>query len=288
VNSCICFGLGQSPSSVAEAVPQINFDLRPVHQPPGIWVEFVAAVHDAAVVPQYEVADPPLLVPGQLGAGGVRPQRIEQLLALFECETLNIGVTPTPEKNRFATGNRMGADDRMVSAGGLPRIAHLDKPASQLAGAVAARVVSAKTAFDPTPQLLGQSLVSQVHIGKAGVATRGRYFEGIKCAGAGRFRIVRHVGVPDRLVSTQRTDRLAVLDDIGNDRDVLAPLLRRVDIAVFATDFDARGGDDRRPVELAEMRAEPHQLVVVEKLAAETQHEVIGPRLFDRADDLRG
>jgi hypothetical protein len=36
------------------------------------------------------------------------------------------------------------------------------------------------------------------------------------------------------------------------------------------------------------MRAELHQLLVVEPLAAETQHEVIGPRLFDRADDLRG
>src|SRR5712671_7455091 len=93
-------------------------DLRPVHQPPGIWVEFVAAVHDAAIVPQDEVADSPLLVPGQPGTGGMRPQRGEQLLALFECETLDIGVTPTPEKNRFAAGNRMGSDDRVVGAGG--------------------------------------------------------------------------------------------------------------------------------------------------------------------------
>jgi hypothetical protein len=42
-----------------------------------------------------------------------------------------------------------------------------------------------------------------------------------------------------------------------------------------------REGDDRRPVELAEMGAEPHQLVVVETLAAEAQHKVIGPRLFN-------
>ena len=93
--------------------------------------------------------------------------------------------------------------------------------------------------------------------------------------------------MPDRLVGAERTDRLSVLDDVGNDGNVAAPLLDRVDIAVFALEFDARGGDDRRPVELSEMGAELHQLIVIEALAAKAQHEIVRPGLLDRFDSLR-
>ena len=37
----------------------------------------------------------------------------------------------------------------------------------------------------------------------------------------------------------ERSDRLAVFDDVGNDRDVAAPILGRLDIAVFAPHLDA-------------------------------------------------
>src|SRR5258706_12008094 len=47
----------------------LSLDLGAVHDAPGARVERVAAVHDAAVVPEHQVADPPLVAPRQ-GAGG--------------------------------------------------------------------------------------------------------------------------------------------------------------------------------------------------------------------------
>ena len=51
----------------------VAFDLRAVHQSPAVGIEFVTAVHDAAIVPQHEIADPPLLVPGHLRTRCVGP-----------------------------------------------------------------------------------------------------------------------------------------------------------------------------------------------------------------------
>src|SRR5437870_2734833 len=99
------------------------------------------------------------------------------LLAIVELETLDVGVAPTPEKERLAPSDRMGADDRVVGTWGLPRIAHLGKSAPQLAGAVPAPVMSAEPPFDPAPQLVGQGLVGEIHVGKARVATRRRHLE---------------------------------------------------------------------------------------------------------------
>jgi hypothetical protein len=39
-----------------------------VHQPPALRIELVAAMQRAAIVPHDEVADAPLLIPGQLRA----------------------------------------------------------------------------------------------------------------------------------------------------------------------------------------------------------------------------
>ncbi len=76
----------------------IAFDLGAVPQPAALRIELVAAVEDAAIVPLHEVADPPLPVPGQLRAGCKCPQRVEQLFAVLEPETLDVGVAPAPEK----------------------------------------------------------------------------------------------------------------------------------------------------------------------------------------------
>src|ERR1700730_14277637 len=127
----------------------VAFDLGAVHQPAALRVELVAAVEDTAIVPEYEVADLPLLVPGKFRAGWMGPECVEQLFAVFEPETLDVGVAPAPEKERLAGGDRMVADDRGVGAGCPPRVGHLGRAAAQLAGAVAARIVPAEPAFDP-------------------------------------------------------------------------------------------------------------------------------------------
>ena len=64
-------------------------------------------------------------------------------------------------------------------------------------------------------------------------------------------------------------------------------VLGRVDIAVLAMHLDPRGGDHRREIELAEQRAEAHQLVVVEALAAKAQYQMVGPGLVDRRQRRR-
>jgi hypothetical protein len=144
--------------------------LRAVHQPPGVRIELVAAMQDAAVVPQHEIAYPPLLIPGQFRTGCVRPKRIEQPLAVFELEAFDAGIAPAPEEQCLAPGHGVGADDRVVSARSLPRVRYLAKPTAQLAGTVVGCVVPAEPPFDPAPQLVGQSLVGAIHVGKAGVA----------------------------------------------------------------------------------------------------------------------
>ncbi len=59
-------------------------DLRAVHQAAQALVEGVAAMHDAAVVPQHQVAGAPLLVPGEVLLGGMGPYGVEERLALLD------------------------------------------------------------------------------------------------------------------------------------------------------------------------------------------------------------
>ena len=81
--------------------------------------------------------------------------------------------------------------------------------------------------------------------------------------------------MPDRFVSAELADRLAVLDDVGHDHDVVAALGRIL----------CRG--NRRPVQFAELAAEPHQIVVGQALAAKPQHQVLAPGLLDGRDCFR-
>ena len=116
----------------------IALDLGAMHQPSRIRVEFIAAVQDTAIVPHDEIADAPLLIPGEFGLARVFPQCIEQGFAVSEVKALDVGVAAAAEKQRLAAGDRMGADDRMVGAGSLARIADLGIAAAQFAGTVAA------------------------------------------------------------------------------------------------------------------------------------------------------
>src|ERR1044071_3834128 len=130
-------------------------DLGAVHQPARALVKGVAAVHDAAIVPHHEIADPPLLVPGEALLGGVRPHGVEQLLALLDGEAVNVGTGPTPEEQGFALGHRMKPHQRMH---GARRMAHIERALEALAkfaGRVAAGIVDAGLALDRTLEILG-------------------------------------------------------------------------------------------------------------------------------------
>src|SRR5205085_12012304 len=97
----------------------------------------------------------------------------------------------------------------------------------------------------------------------------------------GRHIDKRRVGVPERLAITEPADRLAVLDDVRDDRNL------RWDFALTA------GGlrfdsilllDQLRGIELqiAELAGKRHVLFVGHRLIAEAQHEMVEPSPADR------
>src|SRR5882762_3656377 len=75
----------------------LSLDLGAVHDAPGARVERVAAVHDAAVVPEHQVADPPLVAPRQGAGGGRLPDAIEQRVGLVERQSLEPRVAAPAE-----------------------------------------------------------------------------------------------------------------------------------------------------------------------------------------------
>ena len=50
-----------------------SFALGPVQYPPALWVECIPAMHDAAVVPDQDISNAPLMVPAKFGLGGMSP-----------------------------------------------------------------------------------------------------------------------------------------------------------------------------------------------------------------------
>src|SRR5262249_59014124 len=101
------------------------------------------AVHDGAVVPQYEIADAPFLVPGEALLRGVRPYRIQQLLAVPDREPVNIGARPPAEEQRLALAHRMKANQRMHRPRRVADIERALEAFAQLARRVAAGIVDA-------------------------------------------------------------------------------------------------------------------------------------------------
>src|SRR5579871_6405383 len=123
-------------------------DLRAVHQAAEAFVEGVAAVHDAAVVPHHQVADAPLLVPGEALLRGVRPHGVEQFLALLDAQAMDVGAGPAAEEQRLALGDRMQADEGMDGARRLADVVRRLEALAQLARRVAAGIVDAGLAVD--------------------------------------------------------------------------------------------------------------------------------------------
>jgi len=75
-------------------------------------------VHGGEIVPQHEVADAPALIPGVPRRGRVRPQPVEQGVALLERDAVNIGIAaPTEIEQRPAGGGAALADGRRPARG---------------------------------------------------------------------------------------------------------------------------------------------------------------------------
>src|SRR6185312_6580213 len=99
-------------------------------------VKRVPPVQRAAVVPHEHVTRAPLLTKGELGPRCMRPQLVEQRLALRELQTRHVAVAPPAEEQALAAGFGMRAYDPVMRAGCLSRIGELAIALAHQAGAV--------------------------------------------------------------------------------------------------------------------------------------------------------
>ena len=67
-------------------------NLRAMHDAPCLVVEGISPMHCGAVVPHYEIAGSPMVLPAQCLSGCDLPYLVEQRVGLLEREALNIGV----------------------------------------------------------------------------------------------------------------------------------------------------------------------------------------------------
>src|SRR5262249_17810611 len=126
---------------------RLTDDLRAMHQAAQALVEGIPPMHDAAIVPQHEIAGAPFLVPRELLLRGMRPDSVQKLLAFLDGEAVDIGARTAAEEERLAPGDRMQADQGVHCTGRVTHVEGALEALAQLAGRVAARIVDARLAF---------------------------------------------------------------------------------------------------------------------------------------------
>src|SRR6516162_9175453 len=99
----------------------------------------------------------------------MRPQGIEQRVALRHFKTEHVGVWTTPEKECLASGRRLGSDQRMVSPHRFANIRDGLVSLTEHSSAVGGRVMYRDLVLRSLFQLRGHRFVSREHIGKISV-----------------------------------------------------------------------------------------------------------------------
>jgi len=251
----------------------LSFDLSAVHDTPRPGIERIASVHDAAVVPEHEIAGAPTMAPRQAIGGGDGPDVIEQRVGFVERKPLEPGVAPPSKIQMPASSFGMDGHERVQRARrGAWIVARRDAGADVAAAVVGAVVLDAQRPH-ALAHVLGQCVPPAVHRAEVRIATTRRDLERVEGARLGRVGQVGHVGVPDRLAGAETADGRAVLDDVRNDIDLR-----------MAFDEPAAVLLDRCMVERPEPAAERDQVVVRELLAAHQDNRVIEPRLIEGAE----
>ncbi len=249
-------------------------DLSPVQQAGVFVVERLAPVQGATVVPHDEIAGLPLMTPDERIARGVRPQSVQQCFAFLEREPDDIAVQAPAEEQGLAPGFRVRAHQGVVTSRRLSRVRHLVIAGPEHADGVRRDVMDRLAPADLCLRLLGQRLVSKVHVREIGGAALRGTVDAVKETRRRRHRTVREVRMPAHLGVAVAADELAVLLDIGDD----------VDFRMFRDPGSARGVR-RRHVEFAEAPSEGHEPHIVQILVSHDQHQVVVPRLLDLGDD---
>ena len=253
---------------------KLSLDLGAVHDAPRSRIERVAAVHDAAVVPQDEIAGAPVVTPGQRISRGRLPNAVEHCVRLVERQSLEPRIAASSKVQMPAARFRMHTDERVEGSGGGARIVGRRDPCSDVSAAVVGAVMLDAQRERSRTEIVGERIPRAVHRAEARVAACPWNFERIERARFGWIGQVRHVGVPHRLTGTEAADRDTVFDHVRDDVNLGMALDEAA--AVFL---------DRRQVERAEPPAEGDQIGVAELLVAKQQHRVIEPRTIDLRKD---
>jgi solute carrier family 13 (sodium-dependent dicarboxylate transporter), member 2/3/5 len=248
----------------------LSLDLGAVHDAPRAGIERVAAVHDTAVVPEHQVADAPLVAPGQRVRGRGLPDAIEQRVGLVERQPLEPRVAAPAEIEMAAPGLGVDAHERVERAWRGARIVGRRHAGANVAPAVVRAVMLDAQLQGGCVQLRGQRVPRAVHRAEAGIATARWNLERVERARLRRVGQVRHVGMPDGFARAEAADGDAVLDDVRHDVDFRVALDETPAVLL-----------DRRLIQRAEAAAKGNEIGVAKLLIAEQNDRVIEPRLVD-------
>jgi len=160
----------------------LRANLSPVHDAASAGIERVAAVHRAAVVPQHQVAWPPVVPPRQPVIGRVLPDLIQQRVGLLERQAVDVGVAPAPEVQAAAAGFRVDANEGMQGARRGPRIIGRRHARADISAAVIGAVVLDLQTLDSLFQGRRQCLPRAMHRAEHRVAAGVRHFERVERA----------------------------------------------------------------------------------------------------------
>ena len=251
----------------------LSLDLGAVHDAPRSRIERVAPVHDAAVVPEDEIAGAPVMTPRQRVGSRNLPDAIEQRVGFIERQPFEPRVAPASEIQMASAGFRMHADQRVQRAWRDAWIVGRSDASTDVSAAVVRAVVLDAHRERPRPEVVGQRIPRAVHRAEARIAARRRDLERVQRARLRRIRQVRHVGVPDRLAGAEAADGDAVLDDVRHDVDFRKALDKPPAVLL-----------NWRLIERSEAPAERDQVLIGQPLVAKQHDRVIEPRLIDGAE----
>ena len=253
---------------------RLSLDLGAVHDAPRSRIERVAAVHDAAVVPQDEIAGAPVVTPGQRISRGRLPNAVEHCVRLVERQSLEPRIAASSKVQMPAARFRMRTDEWMECSGRGAWIVGRRDAGTHVSAAVVRAVMLDAQPERSRAKIVAECIPRAVHRAEARVAARRWNFEGIERACFGWVRQVRHIGVPHGLTGAEAADGDTVFHHVRDDVNLGMALDEAA--AVFL---------DRRQVERAEPPAEGDQIGVAELLVAKQQHRVIEPRTIDLRKD---
>ena len=249
---------------------RLSLDLGAVHDAPRSRIERVAAVHDAAVVPQDEIAGAPVVTPGQRISRGRLPNAVEHCVRLVERQSLEPRIAASSKVQMPAARFRMHTDERVEGSGGGARIVGRRDASADVSAAVVRAVMLDAQPERCRTEIVRQRIPRAVHRAEARVAARQWNFERIERARFGWIGQVRHVGMPDGLAGAKAADGHAVFDHVRHDVNLGMPVDEPA--AVFL---------NRRLIERSEPAAEGDQISVDELLVAKQQHRALEPRAID-------